>query len=450
MSPDTQASILSGIIRSWLLKGPILVAFLLYIGANPLHISIVLGMTSIVKPIQWFVPRLMHTFPNRKRMFILSDFFEFFFLIAAGPIALIMPNHLRLPVFMASFLLSTIFMSVSISYWTSLISDAVPEGKQGTYFGNRQMLAFTSGSLAVITGGIILDRMDETMGFCLLFIASAALMIFRMFILRQYPNPLFERSTETSLFRMMQKPFADRPFMKMTVFLAGFMFILHFISVQLSFITFNVLGIDPYWASVMFAIFAGAHMASSYVWGRLTQRYPTRTLLILSLVFMALGWMLFAGLVVMPALVLLVWVNILYGIGHGGIQLFSLLYRIDTPRSERPAYSGMFNTITGLTGFMGGFLGGIVYNQTASVRLQSIEIPVISGILLMVLALLSPYAIPHRNTKERYESNLQQLQRKLSRQLFLQEKRSHLRSNRRAWQLSRMERRLNRLKQRLG
>lgn len=457
MTPDMRATIYSNIVRNWLRTGPILTALMLYIGATPVSISIAAGMAYIVKPIEWFVPRLMHKFPNRKRMLTLCNFFELAFLIAAGSLALFLPNHWRLSAFMAAFLVSSVFMAVRYAYWTSLIGDSVPEAKQGSYFGNRQMVSFTSGFAALIAGGGVLDLMGKSLGFRLILAASAVLLVLRLRALRKYPNPGFIRSTEEGLIRMMRKPVKDRPFMKMTFFMAVFMFIMYFTGFQFTYIALHVLGIGPLWSAVVSALAAGANMAGSYCWGRLTKSYPTRTLLVWSLMMLAMEWLLFAGLAVFPALFMLGVIQILFGVGMAGTYLLTFLYKINAPRSERPAYSGMYNAITGLAGFFGGLFGGIVYTSTESVWLQGIGIPVTVGILLLVLALISPYVIPHLNSIEMRQSNYQRWKRKLNRlwrrttcKHSLQERRSHLRFIWRGWQLARMERRLERLKRRLN
>ncbi len=441
MSSDTRAAIYSSIIRNWFLFGPIPVTLMLYIGASPLHISTVVSMLSLAKPIEWVVPRLMRRFTDRKRMFTWCSMLELAFLVAAGPLALIMPDDWQLLVFIACYLLTAICMSISMAYWTSLIGDVIPREEHGTYFGNRQMVSFLAGFIALIVGGAVLEWMGETIGFGLLYLSSAVLLVVRLFILRKYPNPPFVQSMETSLLRMMRKPLADHAFMKMTAFLAGFMFIMYFAAAQLSYILLRVLAIDPFWVTIASAIAVGMQTIASSVWGRLTKKHPIRTLFLWTLLALTIVWLLFAGLMVLPALFLIMVIQVVSGVGLGGWRLFPLLYRLNAPHTERPAYSGMFNALTGMAGFSGGLLGGFVYDQTESIWIQSIGIPVTTGLVLLILTGVAHYAIPHLNRLEKEQAD----GRKLLRFLSKMEKRSNRNLTRIENALTRMERRIDAL-----
>jgi MFS family permease len=287
------------------------------------------------------------------------------------------------------FLISFISASAGSVFWTSMIADMVPAKVRGRYFGIRNTIHWAFASLSLLASGLILEHSSQRGGFLILYAVSAICIVWNTYELLNYPNPPFEKSIASSRAGMLLKPFKDPEFMKATSFLSLFILIQNIAVPLFSFAMLSVLKISYLWVTVITSVQMVVMMISYYFWGNLNTRYASKTLLMWCLPLIAAACLLWAGMEVLPLLLVLIVVHILLGIGTGGYNLLAFNFMIgDTPKTERPMYIAIFSALTGFTGFIGPLVGGTIYNiiEEGPFWLKSYGVSFLTGAALLALA----------------------------------------------------------------
>ncbi|MNP19927.1 Major Facilitator Superfamily protein [compost metagenome] len=274
--------------------------------------------------------------------------------------------------------------------WASLISDIVPAGVRGRYFGIRNTFLNALGSVMLFVGGKILDSNPESTGFMILFILIWIFAIANIVTFFFYPDLPFERSTENKILPMMKKPFHDKPFMKSTLFLALWLLLQTLVVPLFSYVMLDIMHINYETISLLTIVQTISMMASFYVWGNLNARFSNKTLLFWTLPIIAGSCMVWGLLSVLPMLLVLLISHILLGAGIGGFNQLVFNFTIgDTPKSERPMFIAMYAAITGITSFLGPVIGGQIYSLIGELPLwvQQYGLQTIVGTVMLIVAL---------------------------------------------------------------
>jgi MFS family permease len=362
----------------------------LYLGAGSSVIGFVLAITTLVNVSQVFIAFMIQKLQSRKWAMIVFVALHRILWGSTGLIPFIFDKEWWVPVFIIIYTSAFIANAVGGVLWASLISDIVPNGVRGRYFGIRNTVLNALGGFTLFVGGKILDSNPESTGFLILFIIAWIFAIANIIMLCFYPDLPFERSTEKKLLPMMKKPFHDESFMKSTLFLAAWLFLQTLVVPLFSFVMLNLLHINYQTVSLLTIAQTIAMMASFYVWGNLNARYSNKTLLFWTLPIIAVSCMAWGLLSFLPMLLVLMISHILLGAGVGGFNQLVFNFTIgDTPKSERPMFIAMFAAITGITSFLGPMIGGQIYNMMKVLPdwVQQYGLQTVVGTIMLMVAL---------------------------------------------------------------
>lgn len=374
-----------------LLGGPLLTAYLLYMGAKSDAIGIALAIPAFVNLVQILIAFYIHRFQNRRLFVMIFGISHRVLWTATGLIPFWVPQPFWVSTYICMFTLSFISAQSGGVLWTSLVADMVPAKVRGRYFGIRSTIHWAVASLCLLIGGQILNRLPEGQGFVVLYIICAAATVWNGIELYRYPNPPLERSNESSKLKMLQKPLRDRAYLLATLFLAFFILVQNIAVPLFSYVMLDIINLNYTWVTIITTVQMIVMMFSYYYWGNLNSKFATRTLLKWSLPIIAAACVLWAGMEILPVLLVLILVHIVLGVGVGGYNLLAFNFIIgDTPKSERPMYIAVFSAITGITGFMGPLLGGWIYKlaEDGPYWVKSYGISMFTGALLMLMALV--------------------------------------------------------------
>ncbi|REK56128.1 MAG: MFS transporter [Thermobacillus sp.] len=395
-----QTSVIEGIpatIIGNILGGPILTAFLLYLKAGSTAVGLVLAIQSLANIVQVFAAFFMQRMENRKFWMALSGILHRMFWVLTGLIPVLLPVPARVPAFVALFACSFISAAVSGVVWSSLMSDMVPAQVRGRYFGVRNTVHWAFASIALLLSGQILESAGSPgAGFAILYLTAAICTVWNGIMLLRYPNLPFEKSQETSGVGRLLKPVRDRAFMTATGFIALFILIQNAAVPLFSYVMLDILGVSYTAVTVVTTVQMIVMMISYYAWGSLNARYPAFKLLLCSLPFIALACLLWAGLAFLPVLAVLVLVHVALGIGQGGYNLLNFTFLIgDTPKADRPMYIAVFAAATGLMGFVGPLIGGILYDAIADgpAWMGQYGVSMFTGLIMMALTGAGPFIL---------------------------------------------------------
>ncbi|BBH24842.1 MFS transporter [Paenibacillus baekrokdamisoli] len=386
-------SIMEGIpatIIGNLLGGPILTIFIVYLGGNSQEVGLALAIPALANMVQLVAAFYMQRFNNRRLLLTLFSVIHRILWVSTGLIPLFVSEDLRVTVFIGMFLLSFISASTGGVFWTSIIADMVPAQVRGRYFGIRNTIHWAVASISLLVGGQILEHFTEQTGFIILYGVSAVCTVWNALELRRYPNPPFERSKESSSAALFFKPMKDLSYMKATVFISIFILLQNIAVPLFSYVMLETLHISKWWITVITTVQMVVMMFSYYYWGTMNTRFATRTLLLWTLPVIALSCLLWAGIEILPVMLVLIAVHIALGFGTGGYNLLIFNFIIgDTPKADRPMYIAVFSALTGATGFIGPLIGGMIYKriEDSPLWLQSYGVSFIIGAALLVLSL---------------------------------------------------------------
>jgi MFS family permease len=399
---------LPAIVIIQLLGGPFLTGYLLYLGATSQQIGIVLAMTTIVNAAQIVMAIAMQHISNRKWTLLIFGGTHRLLWVSTGIIPYIAAKEWWVAVFIVMYTTAYLCNAAGAVVWTSLMGDIVPSRLRGKYTGRRNTLLWALAGLCIIVGGQILEAFPGGEGFRILFMICGVCAVLNIVAFAFYPNPPFEKSTERAVSGQIKRPFQDAVFRKAIIFLSVFILMQNIAVPFFSYVMLDVMQISYSHVSMYTLVMTLFMMAGYYVWGMLNARYPTQSLLLWTLPFIAGSCLIWSGLTVLPVWLVIGLAHICLGIGQGGFNLLAFNFIIgDTPKSERPMFIAVYSTLTGFAAFAGPILGGKLYDvaEQAPDWVQRYGISVIVGLLLVVCCYAGRFVFglpdPYRYLKNR-------------------------------------------------
>ena len=381
---------ISTVIFQMLLGGPFLTGYLLYLGADSSVVGFVLSITTLVNILQVFIAFMVQKLQSRKWTLVIFIALQRILWGSTGLIPFILDKEWWVPVFIILYASAFLANNVINVLWTSLLSDIVPEGVRGRYFGIRNTILNALGSVMIFMGGRILDTHSESTGFLILFILAWIFGLMNIVTFFFYPDLPFERSTENKILPMMKKPLRDASFMKSTIFLASWLFLQTLVVPLYSYVMLDLLHINYQTVSLLTVVQTIAMMSSFYIWGSLNARYSNKRLLFWTLPIIAESCLAWGMLSFLPVLLVLIISHVLLGIGVGGFNQLVFNFTIgDTPKSERPMFIAMFAAITGVTSFLGPMIGGQLFKvmKVFPEWVQQYGFQSVVGFVMLIVAL---------------------------------------------------------------
>ncbi|QMV43439.1 MFS transporter [Cohnella cholangitidis] len=397
-------SLIEGIpanILANLLGGPLQTVYLTYLGFTAFHIGLVLAIPPFALLIQIFIAFAMQKWQNRRFFVVLFGVVHRTLWVGTGLIPLTFSDDAWIPIYVALWLVSMISGQAGGVVWTSLMADVVPPSLRGKYFGIRNTVHWAVVCITLLAGGQIMEWLPGPRGFTVLFVVSALCVIWNGWALSRYPNPPFQPSESGGSLKLLLRPFADRRFVSATLFISLFILLQNIVIPLFSYVMLEVMDLSTSKVTLIIMLQNLVMMASYYYWGVLNSKYSTNTLLLWTFPLIAASSAVWAGMAILPAILILIIVHVLLGVGFAGYNLLVFNFLIgDSPKSERPMYVAVFSALTGIAGFIGPIAGGWLYDQAADgpLWLQTYGIATFAGGALLVLALvLAPFVFKKRH-----------------------------------------------------
>lgn len=388
---------LSSVVLANLLAGPFLTAYLLHIGANTQQIGIVLALPALMNMLQIVGAIFMQRITSRRRAYVISGIINRIVGISTGLIPFLLPKDMWVITYIVCYAMWSITSSLLGIVWTSLISDMVPKQVRGSYFGIRNIWSALIGSGFVFALGYIMDRYEGELGFNILYLLGAATVVLNVWLFFRYPDPPFEKSTERRVGRMVMKPLQDKLFIRAILFLAFWVMLTSLAHPFFSYVMLDVMKISYTWVSVFFIVERVFSMGGFLVWGKLTNRFSTRRLLLWTLPLIAMTCVLWGAIAIIPAIPVLLLIFALNGFGSGGFgqMVFIFIIGEDTPKADRPMFIGIYAGITGIAGFFGPIIGGYVFEALKNSEQWIVQygfFTAVGVVLLLYAMFLGPLA----------------------------------------------------------
>ncbi len=344
--------------------GSVLVGYMLHYGATPSQIALVASvplLSQLFSPLAaWYASGLTQ---RRIIAALIVLIGRSLWLLAAFA-----PQLGVNPTVMPWFLLlvvggSSLFQASVATIWSDWMGDIVSEKRRGRYFGRRMGIIGVIGMLANLGVGKFLDWAQAPLSFQLVLgfavlvgICSAALLFFH------FDPPKVKE--QLALRKVFSLPFREPNFRKFLVF-AGYFHIGIFLSAALIMVYFlQELQLSYSQLAIWAAIAATTGLITTDLWGRVADRIGNRTVMVIALIFMGIGFPTLWILADIRDNLNYLWLSAVVDAiawGAGGPALFNLAL-VSAPKDKRLSYIAMFSFTTGLMGFIGGALAGPIYS----------------------------------------------------------------------------------------
>jgi MFS family permease len=375
-------------VTTTLLGVPFLTGYLLLLGASSFQVGLILAIPALFNLVQVPVAYVMQRFTNRRLFLIIFAGTHRVVWTLTGLVPFLVPEYFYFELYIIFYCIAFLSSAVGNVVWSSLISDMVPSQVRGRYFGIRSMLLWATVSITLFVGGYILDAFPGMEGYQIIFKICAVGSMLNIIAFLFYPNLPFEKSTAPNMRVMVKKPFENQIFLRAMLFITGFLLLQNMVVPLFSLIMLSIMDLSYFVVSVLTIVSTISMMISYYYWGNLNARISTRSLLLWTFPIIAAACLLWGATIIIPAIIVLVVIHVLLGIGQGGYNLLIFNFIIgDTPKADRPMYIAVFSAVTGVAAFLGPMVGGYIFDQTEHWPqwLQIAGLTTSVGILLMIL-----------------------------------------------------------------
>ena len=366
-----------------LTTGPFQTGFALQLGATPVQLGLLAGLPAAVNLLQLPASVYVERRGERRVFCGVSSVAGRLLWLPILLIPFFVPHEAQFAAFLILLTCSSALLTIVTPAWTSWMSDLVPAGSRGDYFGRRNMLAGVVTMLVPLPAGAFLDqavkygRFDARLGFAVLFgVACVAAIGSFVLILRQPEPPMArtEGKRENPL-KSLAAPLSDKGFVPFLLFsalvvlgqtLAGQFFMawqLDKAALNLPYFTVQLLG----------AVASGAGLLTTPIWGYLSDKYGSRPVLMISATFTILApllWCLTRPGALWLNVGVIILLNLLSGAAWAGVGLtqFNLLLGM-SDAARRATYVAVFSATTGVIGFASPILGGSLMNLLSGVSI---------------------------------------------------------------------------------
>ena len=337
----------------------------LFLGANNIAIGwLNFIRNTFVSLVQIFSADITHRLKSRKKLltscvliaallWLPTFFFPFLF------------GGARVWIFIVLFGITSSFNMFATPAWASLMSEYIPYGKRGRYFGWRGAALGLVYGASVLAAGLILHfAYDFSLfwGFAVLIaIATASRLISWLFLLRLYEPAWLAKSTDYFSFADFLGRFPRGNFIRFTVFTS---FLLLGVSLASPFLAVYVLN-ELHAGYLTYTFIFGAAVFTTFVtqryWGGFADRYGNARVFKTAsamIVVIPLLWMLSSSFVYLFA------IQLLGGFLWAGFNLSTSNFIYDAAVSaKRERCIAYFNFLSGVAVGVGALLGGFAYGH---------------------------------------------------------------------------------------
>lgn len=358
--------------------GVVVTGYALWLGASPAALA-VLGAIPLLS--QLAAPFAL-MFKGQRKPYTIALAGSGRALFALVLLVPLLPEPLRIPLFLLIAALSQVVVAPVNVLWTSWMADLVPPRERGRYFGFRNAVLGLVGTLGNLGAGAFIDALPKPWGFVIVLGVGVLLGVAASQVLRWQHEPPHESSSASGSLRTV---LIDRAFLRFVGFI-GFWWAAVMVGGPFAFpyflqyarLNFTEVGL---WT----VISASCGLVFGPLWGRFADRYGHGVVLI---------WTGLVGSIVLPGLWLLggpghtfpIWIaavaDALCWSGLGAAQTNVALQQ--APPAHRGAYLAMFGIVVGVCGLLGSVLGGAL--GSLNLGPSPYHLPIVASIVLRTLA----------------------------------------------------------------
>lgn len=352
---------LTQVFLNWT-SGSVLIGFMLHLGASAGEIALVGAVPLLSQVASPAAAYLAAAYGGRKRLLIIMALISRLTWLLAAALPLVsMPDAWRPSVLIGVVLISSFFLAANGTLWAAWMGDVVPERERGRYFGLRAGIVGVIAMIANLAAGAFLDRVGAPLSFQVVLIASIVIALLGIVIyMLQYDPPAVVQKVRWN--EIMTLPWRDAGYRRFLRFALYWQFVVMLAAPFVFPYFLDELRLTFTQVAIWSSIAALAALATTYLWGRVADRSGNRAVLAIGTFLAGLllpsTWIM-AGL---TGQVEWIWVSAVFdAIAWGAIgpAIFNLAL-VAAPRANRVVFIAMYSLGSGLAGFAGGALSGLL------------------------------------------------------------------------------------------
>ena len=366
-------------------------AFAVFLRASNIQLGLLGSLPQAVSSfLQLFSNKLIALFGSRKRFVVAFAFLQSLMYI---PIALVFFfGEFRVFHLILFISLYWIFGAVLGPAWTSWMGDLVDEDKRGHYFGVRNKVTGFASFVSLLLAGFILQRFSD--GTAYQYIGFLTLFSFA-FLFRVISVIYLTKKFEPEYRLDMSAQFSFVDFVRRSLLTNFGLFVLF-----MCFMDFSVYMSAPFFTPYMlrdlrfsyliFTLITAAAMITKYismpVWGKATDRFGTRKILVLSSFLMPIVPLLW---VFSHNIYYLVLIQAYSGFVWAGFEIssFNYIFNTTTPQKRTTCVSYL-NVLRGVAIFLGASIGSLIVRHNSIFWSQYIFIFIVSCFLRYIASFI--------------------------------------------------------------
>ena len=381
-----------------LTSGALLVGCALALGASPAYIGLLSAIPFFAQLAQIPAVVLIERVRKRKAICVAVTLAARAMLVPLAIVPLIASRDLALGLLLLCFAVVTPLGAVGGCAWMSWTCDLVPRARLGEVFSRRQLCANLAATVAGLIGAGLVDRWpyyfpeSRLGGYAAAFALAILAAMASTWFLTRMPDVPMAPTPPAPLGTLFARPFADRNFRRLMIFLGSWTFALN---LALPFFTvYLVQDIGTGLTAPILLTVVGqiANIVSLSWWGRLSDRCSNKAVIAICgplMLVSIMGWVAVAE----PAphaltVPLLFVVQTIMGAAGAGLDLAcgNLAFKT-APKGEATVYLGTNGLVKSLCGGLAPLAGGFLAQALAGTSVRPLMVVFLAASGVGVLAL---------------------------------------------------------------
>ncbi|RYZ59412.1 MAG: MFS transporter [Proteobacteria bacterium] len=368
-------------IMGSLTGGAFLVTFALLLGASNLAIGVIAAAAPLSQIMQIPAILLIEKIRSRKRIVVIAATMGRMFLFSCALLPWFPYPELRIPLFVLALFLYNVMGSISGCAWNTWMHDLIPQEIMGRFFGKRLAVSTAFAAVLSLGAGVMVDRSmgpgGGTYTYSLLFFVGSFAGFWGVFALSKVPEPKMVSHQLERLFPMMKKPFKDKNYRRLIIFLATWNFAVNLAAPFYTVYMIKELGMSLGWIIGLSVMSQGINVLFFNIWGKLADRFSNKSCLTVAGPLFIIGIGLWPFLT-MPephilTIPLIILIHALSGISTAGVTLCSSNIALKSaPKGQATVFLATNALVNGIAACIAPILAGALsdYLQNEQLKLD--------------------------------------------------------------------------------